>query len=308
MLTVEVFDKANEYFISKGRKAIFDIILTGSAKGKSITADRFTVQLDRHIDEGEDADLIIVPSLGDEIETSIKRNKKNIDWAIGQYKRGAEIASLCTGAFILASAGLLDGRKCSTHWSAADIFKTMFPRVDLAIEKIITDERGVYTTGGAISSMNLVLHIVEKYYDRATAIFISKVFEIDLERDSQSAFVIFSGQKNHDDKEIAKAQLFIEKNIGDKIIVEDLSAKFSIDRRNFDRRFKKATGNSPLEYMQRVKIEAAKKSLETSRKTVNEVMYEVGYADVKAFREVFKKITGLSPIVYRSKYNKEASD
>jgi transcriptional regulator GlxA family with amidase domain len=182
----------------------------------------------------------------------------------------------------------------------------MFPGVHLAIEKIITDEHGVYTSGGALSSMNLVLHIVEKYYNRETAIYIAKVFEIDLDRNSQSAFVIFSGQKNHEDAEIGKAQLFIENNFSDKIIVENLSAKFSIDRRNFDRRFKKATGNSPLEYMQRVKVEAAKKSLETSRKTVSEVMYDVGYTDVKAFREVFKKITGLSPIEYRSKFNREA--
>ena len=224
-----------------------------------------------------------------------------------QYKNGGEVASLCTGAFILAAGGLLDGRQCSTHWGSADVFERMFPKVNLAIEKIVTDEHGLYTTGGALSSMNLVLHIIEKYYDRDTAIYIAKVFEIDLERNSQSAFVIFSGQKNHDDKEIGKAQLFIEKNISDRIIVEKLSAKYSIDRRNFDRRFKKATGNSPLEYMQRVKIEAAKKWLETSRKTVSEVMYDVGYSDVKAFREVFRKITGLSPIEYRSKYNKEAT-
>ncbi|HEV8283079.1 MAG TPA: helix-turn-helix domain-containing protein [Chitinophagaceae bacterium] len=306
ILTVEVFEKANEYFITKGKKAVFKTVLVGNAKEKSISNGSFTVHLDKSTEESDNTDLIIVPSLGDDIETSLKMNKKNIDWVIRQYKNGAEVASLCTGAFILASAGLLDGKQCSTHWSSADIFKSMFPEVDLAIDKIITDEHGIYTTGGAISSMNLVLHIVEKYYNRETAIYIAKVFEIDLDRNNQSAFVIFSGQKNHEDAEIGKAQLFIENNFSDKIIVENLSAKFSIDRRNFDRRFKKATGNSPLEYMQRVKVEAAKKSLETSRKTVSEVMYDVGYADVKAFREVFKKITGLTPVEYRGKYNKEA--
>ena len=155
--------------------------------------------------------------------------------------------------------------------------------------------------------MNLILHIVEKYYNRETAIYCAKIFEVDLHRSSQSDFIIFSGQKNHEDEDIRKAQLYMENNIGSKIIIEELSSKFSIDRRNFDRRFKKATGNSPLEYNQRIRIEAAKKSLETSRKTINEVMYEVGYSDIRAFREVFKKITGISPIEYRNKYNREAT-
>jgi transcriptional regulator GlxA family with amidase domain len=149
----------------------------------------------------------------------------------------------------------------------------------------------------------LVLHIIGKYYSRDAAIFCAKVFEIEFDRNDQSEFIIFSGQKNHDDEQIRAAQQFMESNIGNKIIIEKLSSQLSIDRRNFDRRFKKATGNTPLEYVQRLKIEAAKKYLETSRKTVNEVMYKVGYSDVRAFREVFKKITGMSPIEYKSRYN-----
>jgi len=127
-----------------------------------------------------------------------------------------------------------------------------------------------------------------------------------LDRNSQSAFAIFTGQKLHGDAMVEQAQVYIESQLNEKISVEELSAKFSIGRRNFDRRFIKATGNTPIEYAQRVKIESAKKALETSRKTVNEVMYEVGYSDVKAFREVFRKITGISPLEYRSKYNKDS--
>jgi transcriptional regulator GlxA family with amidase domain len=306
ILTVEVIAKANEYFVEKRKRPVFKTVLVGNTKGKLINNGSFSVHPDKSIDELNNTDLIIVPALGDNIETAIKQNKQIIDWVISQYKKGAEVASLCTGAFILASAGLLNGKQCSTHWSAANIFKRMFPAVNLTIEKIITEEHGVYTTGGAISSMNLVLHIIEKYYDRGTAIYCAKVFEIDLDRNNQSPFIIFSGQKNHEDDEIKKAQLFMENNADDKIVIEELSSKFSIDRRNFDRRFKKATGNTPLEYMQRVKVEAAKKSLERTRKTINEVMYDVGYSDVKTFREVFKKITGMSPIEYKGKYNKEA--
>lgn len=116
--------------------------------------------------------------------------------------------------------------------------------------------------------------------------------------------MIFNGQKTHGDEVVVKAQEYIEKNFTEKISIEELSKKFTVGRRNFDRRFIKATGNTPVEYLQRVKIESAKKELETSRKTINEIMYEVGYADVKAFREVFRKITGLSPLEYKNKYNR----
>ena len=188
----------------------------------------------------------------------------------------------------------------------AEDFRKMFPDVDLQTDQLITDEGGIYTNGGAYSFLNLVLYLVEKYYDRPTAIYCSKVFQIVLDRNSQSPYIIFSGQKQHGDEMVKKAQDHIEKNMHEKLSVEQLAATFAAGRRNFDRRFIKATGNTPLEYAQRVRVEAAKKALETTRKTINEVMYEVGYADVKAFREVFKKVTGMSPLAYKEKYNKEA--
>lgn len=171
---------------------------------------------------------------------------------------------------------------------------------------MITDEGGIYTNGGGYSFLNLIIYLIEKYYDRQTAIYCSKIFQIEIDRQSQSAFAIFSGQKLHGDEVVQKAQTYIENNLHEKISVEYLSTKFGVGRRHFDRRFIKATGNTPVEYSQRVKIESAKKALETTRKNVNEVMYEVGYSDVKAFREVFKKITGMSPLEYKGKYNKEA--
>jgi transcriptional regulator GlxA family with amidase domain len=150
-----------------------------------------------------------------------------------------------------------------------------------------------------------MIYLIEKYYDRQTAIYCSKVFQIEIDRNTQSEFAIFTGQKQHDDEVVQQAQAYIESNLEEKITIEELSARFNVGRRNFDRRFIKATGNTPIEYSQRVKIESAKKAFETSRKTINEVMYEVGYTDVKAFREVFKKYTGLSPLEYKGKYNKD---
>jgi transcriptional regulator GlxA family with amidase domain len=146
--------------------------------------------------------------------------------------------------------------------------------------------------------------LVEKYTDRQTAILASKYFAIDIDRESQSAFAMFQGQKAHIDAIIKQAQEFIETHIQEKITIDELADLVSLGRRSFERRFKVATNNSVLEYINRVKIEAAKRSLESSRKNINEVMYDVGYTDTKAFRAIFKKITGLTPIEYRNKYNK----
>jgi transcriptional regulator GlxA family with amidase domain len=235
----------------------------------------------------------------------VKGNVLLTEWIEEQYKNGAEVASMCTGAFILASSGLLDKKNCSTHWFAANNFKHLFPKVNLKPEKVITDEHGIYTNGGGYSFLNLLIYLIEKYYDRQTAIYCSKIYQVEIDRHTQSVFTIFTGQKSHSDEVVKKAQAYLEDNFYEKISVEDLSKKFAVGRRNFDRRFVKATGNTPIEYLQRVKIESAKKTFETTRKTINEVMYEVGYSDVKAFREVFRKITGMSPLEYKNKYNKE---
>ncbi len=302
----KIFTRANAYWKETGRKELFKIELAGISKKVEFYEGLFTVKPHTNISAVTKTNLIIIPSLNHNYQKAVKGNKALIDWIAKQYKDGAEIASICTGAFLLASSGLLDGKSCSTHWAAADNFRSMFPKVNLQTDKLITDENGIYTNGGAYSFLNLMIYLVEKYYDRQTAIFCSKVFQIEMDRNSQSAFIIFRGQKLHGDEMVKKAQTYIESKLHEKISVEHLSSRFAVGRRNFDRRFIKATGNTPVEYSQRVKIESAKKAFETSRKTINEVMYEVGYSDVKAFREVFRKITGMSPVEYKGKYNKEA--
>ena len=301
----KIFTRANEHWKETMGKDLFTIQLAGLSKQVDFYEGLFTVKPHVNISSLKRTDLIIIPSLNHNYREAVKGNKALIDWIATQYKDGAEIASICTGAFMLASSGLLDGKSCSTHWVAADNFRTMFPKVNLQTDRLITDENGIYTNGGAYSFLNLMIYLVEKYYDRPTAIFCSKVFQIEMDRHSQAGFIIFKGQKQHDDEMVKEAQAYIESNAHDKLSVEYLSSRFSVSRRNFDRRFIKATGNTPLEYLQRVKIERAKKAIETSRKTINEVMYEVGYSDVKAFREVFRRITGVSPLEYKNKYNKD---
>lgn len=302
----KILTRANALWMENSGNSLYKIELAGISKQVSYYDGLFTVQPHRDISDIPKTNLVIVPSLNHTYDKVITPNQPLIDWIVDQYKKGAEIASICTGAFLLAASGLLNGKKCSTHWAAADNFRAMFPKVDLQPDRLITAESGIYTNGGAYSFLNLIIYLVEKYFDRQTAIVCSKVFQIEMDRDSQSSFIIFKGQKLHDDGVVIEAQNYIEAHFDEKISVEELSQRLAVGRRNFDRRFIKETGNTPLEYMQRVRIEKAKKEFETSRKTVNEVMYEVGYSDMKAFREVFRKVTGMSPLDYRKKYNKEA--
>jgi transcriptional regulator GlxA family with amidase domain len=301
-----IFTRANAYWKESGKESMFEIELAGVSKEVEFYGDLFLVKPQINISGISETDLIIIPSLNHNYHKAVKGNQELMDWIRKQYKEGAEVASICTGAFLLASSGLLDGKSCSTHWSVAENFRSMFPEVDLQTDKLITDEDGIYTNGGAYSFLNLMVYLVEKYYDRQTAIYCSKVFQIEMDRQNQSAFIIFKGQKMHEDEIVKEAQDYIENNVQEKISIKQLASRFAVSRRQFDRRFIEATGNTPFEYVQRVKVEAAKKLLEVGRKTVSEVMYEVGYSDASAFRRVFKEVTSLSPVEYRNRYNKEA--
>lgn len=299
-----MFNAANEFLANTGRKPLFNVVLAAEKKDIVLSEGSVTIHADMIIDEIKKSDLVIIPALGRDTAAGIELNKNLIPWIVQQYKNGSEIASLCIGAFLFAATGLLKGKQCSTHWLYASQFRQMFPDVKLADDKIVTDQNGLYSSGGASSYWNLLLYLVEKYTDREIAVMAAKFFLLDIGRTNQSSFIIFRGQKDHNDNEVKKAQEYIELNFKDKITVDELCDLFGIGRRTFERRFKKATNNTIVEYIQRVKIEAAKKELESGRKTINEVMYDTGYTDTKAFRDVFKKIAGLSPIDYRNKYNK----
>jgi len=303
----KILMRANEYQKQQGRDGCFEIVLAGMSSSVEFHGGLFAVRPHVHIDDIVHTDLVIVPSLNHNYElATASGNERLVRWVKEQYANGAAIAGICTGAFILAAAGLLEGKSCSTHWAAADTFRKKHPGVKLETDRLITDEHGIYTNGGAYSFLNLIIYLIEKYYDRATAIYCAKVFQIDMDRESQSAFIIFTGQKQHEDEQVREAQLFIEQHWQERISVAQLAARYALSRRNFDRRFIKATGNTPLVYQQRVRIEYAKKAFENTRRNVSEVMYDAGYSDMKAFREVFRKITGMAPLAYRNRYNRDA--
>jgi len=301
-----MFTAVNEFLKAQHIEPMFEVQLVGLTGEVKLAGGVFTVHPDALIEEITSTDLVLIPALSGDMAQALEANKKFIPWIVDQYQNGAEVASLCIGAFLLADTGLLKGKRCSTHWIFANDFRQLFPDVELVDGSIITEENGIYSSGGASSYWNLLLYLVEKYTNRETAVLASKFFAIDIERNTQSFFMIFKGQKDHEDEEIKKAQDFIENNYQEKIAVDQLADMCIIGRRSFERRFKKATNNTVAEYIQRVKVEAAKRSLENSRRNINEVMYDVGYTDTKAFRSVFKRITGLTPVEYRNKYNKQA--
>ncbi len=302
------FNTANEFLTVFGKKPIFNVEYVGLNEYVPANNGEYTIKTDRLLKDVTHTDLLIIPPTFGDTLAGIEANAEAIPYFKSLHQSGASLASLCIGAFLLAETGLLDGKKCSTHWAHINEFKEKYPQIEVEDGAVITEHDNIYSSGGASSLWNLILYLVEKYADRETAVMISKYFALDIGRDSQSQFAIFKGQKNHGDADIQKVQDYIEKNFEDKITVEDLANLVNIGRRTFERRFKDATTNTPVEYIQRVRIEAAKKFFEASRKNVTEVMYDVGYTDTKAFRDIFRKITGLTPIEYRNKFAKVANE
>ncbi|MBX2873119.1 MAG: helix-turn-helix domain-containing protein [Saprospiraceae bacterium] len=306
--TYNLFKMANSYSKRIGfrQEDLFKIDLVGLHQEARSYQGLFQVMPTKTIHEINQTDLIIISGITGNLDDEIIKNQAFIDWIKKcRIQHHTEIASLCRSAFLLAETGLLNGKSCATHWIVQQKFAQQYPKINLVSDKIICEDNGIYSSGGAYSFLNLILYLIEKYYGREVAIYCSKVAEIEVDRFNQDQFAIFNGQKEHTDEVIKEAQLYIEKKFEEKLSVKTLASQFAISDRNFIRRFKKATMNTPSEYIQRVRIEAAKKSLESSVLNVNEVMYNVGYMDEKAFRRVFKKYTGLSPIEYRYKYNRE---
>lgn len=297
------FLAANLFLEQSGKMPLFKVQLCSHLKEVKCADGNFIVRPEKTLSSVGQTDLIIIPAFDGDPDNFLKKNQELISWLKSMHAQGAEIASLCVGAFLLAASGLLNGRSCSTHWRIANLFTTKYPEVKLCADRIITDENSIYTSGGAFSSANLILYLIEKFAGRRAAIYCSKIFQIELDRDTQSPFIIFEGQKSHNDLQIKKAQEYIENNYNKKITVATLTNMLSLSRRSLERRFKKATSNTLTEYIQRVKIEAAKKHFEETNMNINEVMYEVGYLDNKAFRSVFRNITGLTPFEYKSRYN-----
>ena len=299
----QILTRVNDFLRYEGKEPFYKVEIAGVERTTSLGHGLYHINTHVHIDQVDHTDVIVIPITCGHFPETVRQNEKFRQWVSACYGRGTEIVSLCVGSFFLASTGLLDNRRCAVHWAAKNEFAAMFPQVRLVDEHLITDEEGIYTCGGAYSYLNLLLYVIEKHLGREMAVLASKMFEIDMDRRNQHQFAIFLGQKSHQDDGVLRAQQFIERHFEKKLSVEEICTDTGIGRRTFERRFKKCTGNSIVEYIQRVKVEAVKKQLESGRKSVNEIVYDVGYNDINAFRTVFKRFTGLSPVDYRKKYS-----
>ena len=302
--TYQILTWANDLYARQVKKQLFHIEFVGLSKPSKDENGLYTVMPMKTIHEVRHTDLIIVPAVHEDHKIAIAKNQEAIGWLNQQYLNGAEIAAYCIGVFLLAGTGLLNGKTCSTHWGEATKLQEMFPELQVKSEKIITESDGLYTCGGAYAFTNLAIYLIEKYGGRELAITTAKAFMVDVDKNNQSVFMIFTGQKHHDDQMVLDVQELIEQNYADKINIERLARLKATNRRTLERRFKAATGNSVIQYLQRVRIESAKKVLEQETSTVSGAMFSVGYSDPKAFRQVFRRYAGVTPSVYQKKFSK----
>ena len=299
----DVLRKASAIHADLYGKPAFEVLLVGVASRSVVTDSGMPLACHTTIDALEDPDLVIVPALEGDPWLRAQAEQGCIDWLLRQYRGQSELASFCTGSFVLASTGLLDGKRATTHWAFEQEFQRRFPAIDLQPEAIIVDEGRLITAGGATSFLNLALYVAEKHCGPETAQVTAGVLLIDRNKAPQSAYAIFSGQKAHGDAVILRAQVFIEEHAEQVQSIESLAATMAMSTRNFARRFKLATGNSPFEYVQRVRVEKAKRLLEREPDAaVGSVALQVGYDDIGSFRRIFERFTGLVPSEYRRRH------
>jgi len=249
--------------------------------------------------------VILPPFLPPHIDVSRENIRDLLDWITARHQQGVVIAALCTGSFVLAETGLLDGRLATTNWVFARHFRRRYPKVLLHPERILTEDDGLICSGAVSAFYNLGLHIIENFASPELASQCAKVLLVDANRLSQASYSIFNTPKGHGDDGILKAQQLMETHLGENLSMENLAGRVGISPRHFIRRFKKATGESPLQYLQQIRIEKAKKIMETRPDTVEEITRAIGYENSSTFRKVFKKFNGLSPREYRDKFTRQ---
>jgi transcriptional regulator GlxA family with amidase domain len=285
----------------KSRRRLFDVQIVAEKRKPVTFANGITLHPSAGFDDVK-PDLIVVPSIDAELDFALKRNQPCVEWVREAFKRGAHVSSLCTGAFVLGATGILDGKRATTHWFFADQFRQRFPMVDLQEQHMLIDEGNIITCGGATSFLNLMIYLIEKYFGHDLAVYASKIFLIDMERPSQLPFKIFSFAVTHGEEAITRIQSFIAEHFNEKLKMKEIAGRAGMSARNFSRRFKAATGEVFSKYVQLVRIEKAKRFLESTDSSASEIMYSVGYSDERSFRRLFKRHTGLAPRHYRNKF------
>lgn len=299
---LDVFESVNKFYVADGKEAVFNISLFADSRPDG-NALEFNDRQIQSLDVAAKQDLIFIPAFNAaDIVQAIQENYRFIPWLQQQYQAGCELACVCTGAFLLGATGLLNGKTATTHVDACDAFENAFPQVKLQADKVVTGDAGLYTSGGSTSSFHLMLHLLQKHCGRDIAVRTAKLFSIDMDREQQTYFSTFSPVQAHNDELVAMAQHSIESSYHNAGTIEELIKEIPGSRRNIARRFKQVTGITPIEYLQKTRIEAAKRLLIGTNQQMTEVMINSGYSDPKAFRKIFRKTVGMTPTGYREKF------
>ena len=278
-------------------------VTTASADGKAVNCDGpIQIKPAAAIQDIRKTDLIFIPTTGLSIDDVVERNAPVVPWLKRWRKRGAEIASVCSGVGLVAETGMLDGRRATTHWGLAERFREKYPRVHWMPELMVTEDHGFYCGGGVHAALDLSLYLVEKFCGHDIAMQSAKAMLIETPRAWQAGFAVVPLKTEHSDNAISSAQDWLHENFHRVFPLDAPARRVGMSLRNFVRRFKQATGDSPLIYLQKLRIAAAKRLLENDHRTMQEVSDAVGYQDVAFFRALFQRHTGVSPSAYREKF------
>jgi transcriptional regulator GlxA family with amidase domain len=311
--SIDVFTAANAVWAdknghSRGTAPLFEWRIE-SLDGKQVqTASGQIVNVDGPISARTTADAVIVagPFIAN-IERFFERPdvlKPLFSALRRQHERGALLASYCTGSFILAEAGLLDGGVATTHWAKARVFARRYPEVDLRISEILTEQNRIVCSGAVTTSLNLALRLVEKFAGAGIAVATGKLMLIDTNRVSQSSYATMQDEPRHSDALVARAQRWMEKSLSQGFSLTELARHLAVSERTLNRRFKQAVGEAPLHFLQSLRVDVAKRLLETKGLNVDVVSERVGYHDLSTFRRLFKRETGLSPREYQRRFSR----
>jgi transcriptional regulator GlxA family with amidase domain len=278
-------------------------VTTASANGRSVRCDGpIRIQPDAALADIRKTDLIFIPTTGLSVDDVVERNAPVVPWLKRWHKRGAAIASVCSGVGLVAASGLLDGKRATTHWALAERFRGKYPKVKWMPELMVTEDHGFYCGGGVHAALDLSLYLVEKFCGHDVAVQSAKALLIETPRAWQAGFAIVPLKTEHNDEAISGAQEWLHENFHQSFSLDAPARRVGMSLRNFVRRFKQATGDSPLHYLQKLRVAAAKRLLESDHRTMQEISDAVGYQDVAFFRSVFQRHTGVSPSVYREKF------
>ncbi|AKH19581.1 GlxA family transcriptional regulator [Sedimenticola thiotaurini] len=265
--------------------------------------NRLTLQPDLCFASIRESDIVFIPPIGADIDRTLESNRNAIDWLREMHATGSQIVSSCTGSFLLAETGLLDGKQATTHWGYIDQFRQRYPRVILKPAQLITNEVDLLCAAGGSAWLDLSLLLIQQHAGQELALQTAKALVIERKQHSQAAFTTSQGQKYHQDAQILSAQEWMESHLAEKISIDRLGERCGMAPRTFKRRFKQATGDSPLAYLQSLRIERAKKILESSQIPIEQITRQVGYEDSSSFMKLFKRTTGMSPQQYRTVFS-----